>query len=420
MKRRGFLQNVGVIASAPVLMFEDDGDCGIIDRFLNRCKTDQTDGLSVTEDGTVAASDVDELRAGPGVSASSPASGVATLSASGVDARIPTLVTLRKDAGTAYAFARDGSTIDSGSDHAAVLQSAVDHVYSNHVDTSINSKGAEPPGFIDGGGETFDVSSAVSMGKYIGLKNLTLDAGGRNGFIPLRIESQDGVMPRGWRLQDVQVANTGDSPGILAIKAAWAKAEDIAVRNCGANGIVLRQTIGLKFLRPKSNNNSGSGLKYEDTADGAGQFNIIRDGNFADNGDRGITWTCNNQSKPSSNNRIEGNNFGKNTNGAIIAEEGFQGSAIRDNWLEGTSGIYVGKNSGANCSYTEIEQNRLGSDSVIDINRGTGITVSQNQASEGFTFDITVRSGCTDAVIEYNGNVGTYTNNGTGTTRTTY
>lgn len=336
---------------------------------------------------------------------------------------IPTLVRLYKDDdGNAVAICRESDTvIDAGPAHETVIQSAIDHVYANHVDTSQNEKSTNPEGFIDGGGAVFDVAGSIEVYYLIGLRQLTLDAGGRNGFVPVRVvDHSDGTMPRAWYLKNVQVENTGDSHGFWFEGTAWATAEDIAARQCGDAGIYAKALVGTKFLRPKASYNDGDGFRYDDDANGAGNLTVIKGGIFSQNGDCGIDWRLRNQSKPSSRNSIIDCNFGGNTTTALRIQERFELGTIARNWFEGGSGIQFGTSAEGGNDYTVIKENRMGALSEIKVNHATGVIVEHNAASEGFTFDLTAGASADQTHFERNARVGTYTDNGTNTTRTQY
>jgi hypothetical protein len=338
---------------------------------------------------------------------------------------LPILVRLYKaDNGNAVAIARDsGTVIDEGSNHAAVIQSAISHV-DGLTDTTVDDRAARPEGWIDGGGETFTVSQSVEAHRQNGLRNIHLDADGNSGFVPFKCVYANGNAPRCIYLRNLYVSNSGDSDGIEVHDGAWHHWENVTSYNHGGRGCHMTGMIGT-FLNCSFIKNADHGLFYSDTAGGGpGNLNQFLRCNFADNGGGGLRWEM---TDAAANNIAEDNtirecNFGFNNGLGLNVVNGFRNGRIIDNWMEDSGeGIYLQTGGTETSDYTVVEGNRL-SNGIIKISHCTGTKVRDNAAKAGAGFDLEITSyGTTDTVVEYNDlGAGTYTDNGTNTTRTTY
>lgn len=333
---------------------------------------------------------------------------------------IPTLVRLFHDeTGDVVAISRDSdSVVDSGSDATTVIQSAIDYVYGLR-DTSPNNKAYTVAGWIDGGMDTFDVSSNVQLKDQVGLSNMVLDADGASGFTPLTVAgpSTPCYSPGIW---SVAVRNSGDSSGVVVDNTAWAFFYNLISSGHATHGAEVLGAVGTTFLRCSFSGNTDDGVLYNGKG-GAGNHNHWNICNFAEN-DTGIRFRMDEavSNNVTHSNQIWQCNFGQNANRAIIAARNFQSSLIAENWFENTAGeVALGLASDGAVDGNTVRDNTLATG--MTINYAIENIIRGNSAQDGAGFDLVFGSPSNNNVAEYNRlGSGTYTDDGTNNTRTTF
>lgn len=264
---------------------------------------------------------------------------------------LPTRVRLFLDAnGDAVGIARDGTKLGPDSNHATVIQSAIDHVFQD-ADFSGWAHKRRPNGYIDGGEETFTLTGNVQVKDQVGLKHMKLDAAGNTGFVPLTIApTSTRKWAYGQHLHNVSVIGAGDSDGIKVTQGGWApRLTEVYSYDHAGRGLLLEGCVGAEVKDSFCVNNSGSEqAKVTDTSNEKGNYNKFIGCNF-----RGASSTSgtgllitqeSDTSTPTKANVVKRCNFGNVDVGLQLGNKAVA-TWVDENWFEtgdiGTTDLLV-------------------------------------------------------------------------------